>query len=476
MRGKSILEFVPESEREDFKKNIWQRVQSGEVFKVAVRRERVDTGEEIWLLNQYIPVTDEQGKIERVIYLAIDITDQKQIEENYGYLLQGADQTLLRAEYTGDGILLDSNELHQKILGYDIEQMRGKSIFEFIPEDEQEKFKNEIWSKVENGEPFQVVVQRERIDTGEEIWLLNQYTPVTDEKGNVERIIYLAIDITEQKLVERRLTYLTIGVDETMLRAEYSSDGTLLDANQLHQRVLGYDINDMRGKSILEFVPEEERQGFENIWNKVKKGEKQQIVVRRERVDTGEEIWLLNQYIPILDQDGDVVSIIYLAVDITEYRMYSAQLQTLKGEMDALSYAVDQTMLRAEYSPEGILLEANERHTKVLGYNIEDMKGKSILEFIPDQEKEEFAKVWDKVRSGEPHQMVVKRKNFETGQDVWLVNQYTPVLDPQGKVIRIIYLAIDITDSNFNAKSSGSGNNFDSDIDKRINDWLDDIS
>ncbi len=473
MIGKSIFEFIPEDEKEEFEQ-IWKRVQSGEVYQIVVRRQRKDTGETIWLLNQYVPIKDKYGTLKRIIYLALDISRQKELELRLQYMQQGIDSTMLRAEYDAQGRLLFANELHQKILGYKLIDYLGKSIFEFVPEEERDEFKK-FWSEVLQGVPHQIVVRRERKDTGKDIWLLNQYIPVKDDNGKVVRVIYLAIDFTEQKKLEQRLYYLTLGVDQTLLRAEYLPDGTLVDANQLHQKVIGYNIEDLRGKNILEFVPEEEREEFEQIWNKVKSGEPYQVVVKRVRKDNGQTIWLLNQYMPVKDSDGNVERIIYLAVDITDYKKLYDEAVILKSEMEALLTAIDATMLKAEYSTDGKLLSANERHQKVMGYKLKDMLGKHITEFIPPEHRDEFYKVWDKVLKGEPQQIVVKRKNMTTGEDIWLINQYTPVFDEHGKVKKILYLAIDVTDRNFNPGQGKSGNDFEG-LDKDINDWLDDLA
>lgn len=43
------------------------------------------------------------------------------------------------------------------------------------------------------------------------------------------------------------------------------------------------------------------------------------------------------------------------------------------------------------------------------------------------------------------HQMTVKRKSKLTGNDIWLINQYTPVRDTDGKVFKVLYTAFDIT-------------------------------
>ncbi len=80
-----------------------------------------------------------------------------------------------------------------------------------------------------------------------------------------------------------------------------------------------------------------------------------------------------------------------------------------------------------------------------MGYDYEQTKGKNILTFIPDEEIVEFKALWQNVCEGNLHQMTVKRKSKLTGNDIWLINQYTPVKDTQGKVFKVLYTAMDIT-------------------------------
>ncbi|MBO4773127.1 MAG: PAS domain-containing protein, partial [Bacteroidales bacterium] len=114
-------------------------------------------------------------------------------------------------------------------------------------------------------------------------------------------------------------------------------------------------------------------------------------------------------------------------------------------EMTSVLTAIDETMMRAEYSVEGNMLSANAKHIKTMGYDYEQTKGKNILTFIPDEEIVEFKALWQNVCEGNMHQMTVKRKSKLTGNDIWLINQYTPVRDTDGKVFKVLYTAFDIT-------------------------------
>ncbi|MBN2892575.1 MAG: PAS domain S-box protein [Bacteroidales bacterium] len=479
MKGKNILEFIQEEEKENFKK-LWSEVSSGKPYQITVKRQNKQTGADIWLLNQYTPIKDDKGKVIKVLYLAIDITEQKVAEEKSNALLietqekevelkgvlSGIDRTIMRAEYTVEGNFISSNEVHRRIMGYELKNMIGKSILDFIQEDQKEEF-NKLWREVGLGKAKELTVKRVNRSTGKDIWLINQYNPILDENNKVTKILYLAIDITEQKVAEARaqellkqtqqkeheLRGLFIGIDQAIMRAEYSPDGAFIDANEIHVQTLGYDIAKMKGQNIINFIPEEDKEEFTEVWNSVKEGNLEQITVKRINQSTGDEIWLLNQYTPIEDENGKIVKILYLAIDISEQKVaenIAAELLTSSQEkeleLSGILSGVDQAIMRAEYTAEGTFIDSNDIHVKTLGYDKAQMTGKNILEFIEDNDKEEFIKTWESVKKGNLEHLTVKRTNKETGEDVWLLNQYTPIKNKAGDVIKVLYLAINISE------------------------------
>ncbi|MBN2662577.1 MAG: PAS domain-containing protein [Bacteroidales bacterium] len=479
MKGKNILEFIPEEDKTSFQK-IWNEVASGRPYQITVKRKNKQTEADVWLLNQYTPIKDDSGNVIKILYLAIDISEQKQAEEKANQLLidtqekeielrgilTGIDRTILRAEYTPDGIFINSNKIHQTIIGYELKSMIGKSILDFVQDEAKSEFVN-LWKQIKAGSHRELIAKRINKQSNEDIWLFNQYNPILDENGKVSKILYLAIDITDEKRNEERIQLLLkeakekeieisglfTGVDQTLMRAEYSVNGDFLDANDIHANTLGYDIENMRGKNIMEFIPDEEKEQFTKIWNNVKRGGLEQITVKRKNKETNEDIWLLNQYTPINNQEQDIVKILYLAIDITEQKRTEERAKTLlknsrekEIEIAGILSAVDQTLMRAEYDLDGRFIDANTIHTQLLGYDIEKMRGQNILEFIPDDEKESFISIWENVKAGNAEQITVKRKNKNTNDDLWLLNQYTPVKNDEGKTFKILYLAIDITE------------------------------
>jgi len=269
----------------------------------------------------------------------------------------------------------------------------------------------------------------------------------------------------ESQRREAEMAGILSAVDETLLKAELDPEGKFESANQKFLSALGFRKDELIGRSIKNILPDEYLENFDIVWQNICQGQSYQNTINQKNKH-GETIWLLAQYTPIFDQKSNVVRVLYMANDITEQKvteernkrllaesmeraevLMSTQESMAKNrvEMTSVLTAIDETLMKAEYSVEGNLLSANSKHIKTMGYDYEQTKGKNILTFIPDEEIVEFKALWQNVCEGNLHQMTVKRKSKLTGNDIWLINQYTPVRDTQGKVFKVLYTAMDIT-------------------------------
>ncbi len=269
----------------------------------------------------------------------------------------------------------------------------------------------------------------------------------------------------ESQRREAEMSGILSAVDETLLKAELDPEGKFESANQKYLSALGYRKDELIGRNIRSILSDEYLDNFDIVWQNICAGQSYQKIVNQ-KSKNGDNIWLISQYTPIFDQKSNVVRVLYIANDITEQKnieeknrqllaveqeraeMLQATQESMaknRIEMTSVLTAIDETMMRAEYSVEGNLLFANTKHIKTMGYDYEQTKGKNILTFIPDEEIVEFKALWQNVCEGNMHQMTVKRKSKLTGNDIWLINQYTPVRDTDGKVFKVLYTAFDIT-------------------------------
>lgn len=269
----------------------------------------------------------------------------------------------------------------------------------------------------------------------------------------------------ESQRREAEMSGILSAVDETLLKAEIDPEGKFISANQKFLSALGYRKEELMGHSIKNIMPDEYLENFDIIWQNIIGGQSYQTTVNQKN-KFGENIWLLTQYTPIFDARNAVIRVLFMANDITEQKsveeknrkllseslekaevLMATQEKMAKNEieMTGIITAIDETMMKAEYTVEGSLISANAKHISTMGYDYETTRGKNILTFIPEEEIAEFNALWQNVCEGNLYQMTVKRKSKLTGKDIWLINQYTPVKGSDGRVLKVLYTAFDIT-------------------------------
>lgn len=113
-----------------------------------------------------------------------------------------------------------------------------------------------------------------------------------------------------------------------------------------------------------------------------------------------------------------------------------------RAELEALSRS--QAMIR--FTPDGIILEANENFLGAVGYTLEEIKGQHHKMFCDANyaESEEYKNFWKRLATGEFFSAQYKRF-AKGGKEIWIEASYNPIFDKSGKVEAIVKYATDIT-------------------------------
>lgn len=115
-------------------------------------------------------------------------------------------------------------------------------------------------------------------------------------------------------------------------------------------------------------------------------------------------------------------------------------------KMDQHLNAIQASMAVVELSPDGIVLNANDRFCQVMGYSIHDLRGAhhKIFCFPEFAHGPEYSDFWARLRSGEGvNGKLLRRRNG--GERIWLEANYIPVRGADGAVCSVIKIASDIT-------------------------------
>ncbi|HEX4550070.1 MAG TPA: PAS domain-containing methyl-accepting chemotaxis protein [Pseudomonas sp.] len=128
--------------------------------------------------------------------------------------------------------------------------------------------------------------------------------------------------------------------------------------------------------------------------------------------------------------------------DLQQIERFSCALTEANAKLEAIS----RSMAMIEFTPEGIVLDANENFCKTMGYSAEEVRGKHHRVFCEEAfyRSEEYARLWRDLARGEPISGTFLRLN-KSGKEIWLEASYMPVYGPDKQVKSVIKVAADIT-------------------------------
>ncbi|MBX9990533.1 methyl-accepting chemotaxis protein [Phreatobacter oligotrophus] len=121
-------------------------------------------------------------------------------------------------------------------------------------------------------------------------------------------------------------------------------------------------------------------------------------------------------------------------------------LQLFKRYDRAMLDAIGRSHAVISFAPDATILDANDNFQQAMGYRLEEIRGQKHRMFMPAGEADspEYRKFWDELRAGR-YQQAECRRIGKGGRDVWIRASYNPVTGANGKVVRVIKIATDIT-------------------------------
>ncbi len=113
---------------------------------------------------------------------------------------------------------------------------------------------------------------------------------------------------------------------------------------------------------------------------------------------------------------------------------------------DAEGLAIRRSQAVIEFTPDGIILDANDNFLQVMGYRLDEVVGQHHRMFVDPREAASagYADFWRRLKSGEYFAAEFARIG-KGGRPVWIQGSYNPLLDPAGVPVKIMKFASDIT-------------------------------
>jgi methyl-accepting chemotaxis protein len=248
----------------------------------------------------------------------------------------------------------------------------------------------------------------------------------------------LKSDLAEVTTKYNEIYSLINSIQESVATIQFNSKGIIEDVNDNFLSVVGYEKSELVGKhhKVLchdDYIRSAE---YKIFWDELSRGKQQSGRFKR-LTKPDQTIWLEASYFPITDKDNNVTAIFKIASDVT-------RSHNKMRDLEAASNALNRSMAIIEFTPDGQILTANDNFLSVVGYSLNDVVGKHHRMFCFDQFYEENPNFWSEISSGKFFSDQYQRKT-SSGQAVWLEASYNPVFDDEGKVVKVIKFASDIT-------------------------------
>ncbi|AZQ64515.1 PAS domain S-box protein [Flammeovirga pectinis] len=469
----------PSTPKEVFKE-LWETIQAGKVFKVKYRNLKKNGGY-YWVDATLAPILDAEGNPVKFIGIRFDITEQmdQQTEKD------GVDAAISKSsgvmELTMDAQVTSMNDTLLEVLGYNEGEILNNPHDVLVPVDQDSVIRNkELWAKVQKGQ--YVVDSFKRIaKDGREVWLEGSYNPIQDYDGNYVKVVSYLQDITDRRIQNADNRGKIAAIDSSYMRVEFDLDAKIIDCNDIFAEATEFSKTELIGMKHMNLVDKAyaESQEYKSFWDHLRQGDFDRNVYKR-FTKSGKEVWLQATYNPVRDHDGKFYKIVKIAEDVTQRRLANAEN---RGKINAILKAQGSV----EFDLHGNILEANDNFLSLVGYRLDEIRGKHHSMFVDSEYAHsfEYKQFWEKLRNGEYDGGEYKRIG-KTGNEIWLQATYNPIEDSEGNIFKIVKYATDVTEfktaynalsdfleelakGNFDAKIDIGNVNLDSDIGKMIN-------
>ncbi len=355
-------------------------------------------------------------------------------------IVEAVDATRCVIKFDLSGVIRKVNEKALRALGYEAENLIGQHRSRLLePGQAETKRDADLWAalgkgRVESGE------HKLMTNESQAVWLRGEHIPVRGADGAVTSVVFAGEDVTVAKREAAVMQGKVAAIERSQGVIEFSLDGAVVRANQNFLDIVGYSMDELRGRHHRALCAPEDAESTEyrQFWNRLGRGEFETGEFRRVSKD-GRDVWLQATYNPVFDAEGRPTGVVKYAMDVTEARGRSVELES---KWDALNFG----LAVAEFDLDGVLLTANENFQRCTGYSLREMKGNHHSMFCSSDHvmSEEYRNFWLSLGKGE-RIAGRQRRVGKFDRDIHLDAYYSPIFNARGEVVKIIKYASDVT-------------------------------
>ena len=348
------------------------------------------------------------------------------------------------------GIIRRVNRAECDLLGYEPEQLVGRPVWELVAPAAQGESRKAVLAKLGQRTPL-VPFQRDYIGRGENQLTLEIHENLLfDEQGNAIGIRSALLDVSgrvraEAELAESKRQFEEMANTVPVMLWRTGRDGKLIYINKQWLNLTGDTFEQALGDGWQNSIhPEDIARLMDQPSVRAMDEGPIQMEFRLRRFD-GQYRWIIGSGVPRFSGSGEFEGYIGTSIDVTERRQTEERLRLLESVVVNANEGVIITDSAVDETGPRILY-VNESFTRVTGYTLDEVKGRSVSILkgpLTDSKPIEMMRA--AVKQGKPFQ--VELLNYrKDGTPFWNEIDVVPVIDGSGNFSHCIALQRDVSE------------------------------
>lgn len=421
--GRDIRDFITINYCAATKENIREKIKKegewrGEAFFVRPTDNKTVT---LWICFKLLK--DERNNPLAHLISATDITERKEAElrlkesENrFREMADSAPVMIWMADENNKNTYLNKKWL--EFTGKDISKNNAKGWVSFVHKEDITKAKEKYNEAFKNRKPI-TILYRLRSADGTYRWVQDVSAPRFLSDGTFVGYIGSIVDIEDQKRKEEQLHYQAIVLENVSdIIVTTDLDFKVIGWNKIAEHYYGISEADAIGKPISNLVEftfygtTAEQSLAELKANGIWKGEVS-IVNKK-----GETEYFLHTVKYVYDQQNSRIGFIAMGRNITDRKKIEEQL--IKSEQFYRTLIADSLDGMILVNPSGKIIFSSPSVKNVLGFEVDDIVGKTAFEFVhPDDLEWAFTSFQKEIIEAPEIKFIVVRLLKKNGDWVW---------------------------------------------------------
>ena len=440
--GRDCKRFIDEEfQRDDVFTTVWRHALDGTAGTAEIKHVR-DDGKPIWTHSNYIPIKGPNGKLDRLLEVAFDITTARDELLNLRLRYDLIEKTIGLVEIASNGKVATANQCFLDDLGLLETDVVDREYQNLVPHELQHSNEfRDFWDALLAGKTASGHYRRVGAN-GSEVWFRSVYAPLLfPGDRRVRKLLCVTQNVTQEMRRDNEQRGKIAAFEQIISTAEYQPDGKLVRASSGFLETMGYQLEEVQNRDHAMFCPPEfsEGDGYSILWQRLRAGET--ITIEDRRIAKSEETkWLALTYAPLKDQSGRVQTVVEFSRDITERRVAFKDFETRAAAADTVFACI-------EFDLSGKIIKVNDGAMRMTGYSEREMLDQhhSALCESAYSASQDYRDFWLALGHGESRAGQFQLRG-RGERDIFVVGNYAPIRDLSDATVGVILYAIDATE------------------------------